>query len=478
VATLRVKQRGGEPRFYVRWREGSRFIEKALGLAWVVPSGDPESKRNAAGVEIGERVGEWIERKGRPASGYLSPRQASASVAEAQMRHRAEQEASVGLTPAQRKAQRLRERISQLEAEVDRLEGDQVPTFADAAEAWYVHRRDVKRLKPSSLRDYRQALDGRILPTLGRLKLREVDERAIVRFRDALAAERKTVNGQEVAALTPRTVNKLLVLVDGILGHACRSEGLGGFGLASNPAQAVEKVSDRRVDTTDYLSMAEVALVVDALARGKHRPATEADSEEEIEAAARRMENARDAAAVSIAGFAGLRLGEIIALRWADVSFAEDRITVRRSVVRGHEDTPKGKRARDVPMAEPVAQALAKLQSEIREYAKAAGIPVPDDREGYVLVGRTGERIDGDNLRKRYAAASKAIGLRAVKFHGLRHTFVTAAREGFGVDRVQAMAGHQDAQTAQRYAHPKSRSTDAKLLTDILAAEVAASALA
>jgi hypothetical protein len=54
------------------------------------------------------------------------------------------------------------------------------------------------------------------------------------------------------------------------------------------------------------------------------------------------------------------------------------------------------------------------------------------------------------------------------------HSFVTAAREGFGADRVQQMAGHEDARTAQRYAHARSAADDAERLSVVLAAQMPA----
>jgi integrase len=91
---------------------------------------------------------------------------------------------------------------------------------------------------------------------------------------------------------------------------------------------------------------------------------------------ARNADDKRDAAAVLIAGFAGLRRGEIIGLRWGDVSLTDARIDVRRAVVLGKEVTPKSGKARMVPMARQVAQALADLDAARRAHAEAGGFPL------------------------------------------------------------------------------------------------------
>ena len=55
---------------------------------------------------------------------------------------------------------------------------------------------------------------------------------------------------------------------------------------------------------------------------------------------------AESLALILLAGEAGLRSGEIGALRWTDVDFAKREVNVRRNLVRGKEGTPKGGKAR------------------------------------------------------------------------------------------------------------------------------------
>ena len=77
----------------------------------------------------------------------------------------------------------------------------------------------------------------------------------------------------------------------------------------------------------------------------------------------RATERERDGALYLTAAFTGLRLGELLALRWGDVDFDSDAIRVERSYTAGREGTPKSGRGRAVPMMEEVAQALAQLAS-------------------------------------------------------------------------------------------------------------------
>jgi integrase len=66
-----------------------------------------------------------------------------------------------------------------------------------------------------------------------------------------------------------------------------------------------------------------------------------------------------------LAGDAGLRLGEVLALRWEDVDLVAGRLTVTRQLRKGIEGTPKGGRRRSVPMTASLISALKSL-SQVR----------------------------------------------------------------------------------------------------------------
>ncbi|HEV7804781.1 MAG TPA: tyrosine-type recombinase/integrase [Solirubrobacteraceae bacterium] len=125
--------------------------------------------------------------------------------------------------------------------------------------------------------------------------------------------------------------------------------------------------------------------------------------------------NEQDAAIYLAAAFTGLRLGDLIALRWRDVDFASHAIRVRSSYARGQLTTPKSGKVRSVPMAPDVATALAALGRRER----CTG---DDD---LVFVGDVGGYLDGSALRRRYAATLQRAGLRPLRFHDLRHRFGT-----------------------------------------------------
>jgi integrase len=113
-------------------------------------------------------------------------------------------------------------------------------------------------------------------------------------------------------------------------------------------------------------------------------------------------------AAFLVAGEAGLRRGEIIALDWDDVNFRSGNINVRRSSWRGVIGTPKSGRERVVPMTPRLAATLKAHQHKRgqRVFCTADGKPLTQGLTEWPL-----------------RRALKRAELRPAGWHVLRHTF-------------------------------------------------------
>jgi integrase len=153
-----------------------------------------------------------------------------------------------------------------------------------------------------------------------------------------------------------------------------------------------------------------------------------------------------DSALFTTAAMTGLRVGELVALRWRDVDWTASRIRVRQSFVLGEFGTPKSRRStRSVPMVDQVGGELQRLHV-------AAGEPTDD-----VLVFAdpfTGEPLSKAAILKRFRLALTAAKLdNTHRFHDLRHTFGTQmAAVGVPLRTLQEWMGHRDAATTARYA--------------------------
>jgi integrase len=289
-------------------------------------------------------------------------------------------------------------------------------TFADAAEDWLQHGEQVRGLKRSTVGDYRSALDRHLLPAFGTRRLEDVTSRTIeVWLRDWIA-----MNGKQ------RQARKLVAILHGVLERARKAHG-----LPSNPAADVEKPRIR----------------YDASAYDFYSP-------EEVHALVRAAPSEQDGVMFLVAAFAGLRRGELIALRWRDVDFGGSALRVHGNFSHGEVVTPKGNRGRVLPMIPEVAKRLARLSQRER-------FTGPDD---LVFPGPAGGHLDASALRRRFTRARGAAALRPLRFHDLRHTFGSVAINRASIVLVQAWMGHADVQTTSRYLHHKSRADEADLL--------------
>jgi integrase len=303
-------------------------------------------------------------------------------------------------------------------------------TFADAAAEFLSHAERDRALKPSTLRGYRSIVGAYLLPAFGGRPVEEVTTDQIERWRGELVGKQR--------ALSNASKNRILVLLRGILGRACKVHR-----LPANPAARVERHRERASDDIHIFTPEEVW----ALVRG-------AGSEQ-------------DAAIFLTAAFTGLRRGELLALRWRDVDFACSSVRVRASYAAGALTTPKSGKVRAVPLAPDVAEALARLLRR----------PWFTGEDDLVFPGETGSYLDGSALRRRYAAALRRAGLRPLRFHDLRHTFGTRMIAKADIRRVQEWMGHADVQTTMRYLHFAPREEDARLVAEAFATEAASTAI-
>jgi len=278
-------------------------------------------------------------------------------------------------------------------------------TFADAAAEWLRYVEHDRKRRPSTVRDYRIVVDKGLVPALGEAPLEVLSSGHIDTFRAQLVAEGR---------LSARTINKYLALIHGILKRAQRV-----YGLSANAAAGVERQPTRPSGDFDVLSATEVEALVRAAA------------------------SSQDAALFATAAYAGLRLGELRALRWRDIAFSKRLIHVRRSYVACDEGVPKSGRVRSVPMIDQVVRVLDGLSRRDRF----------TQDEDLVFCNELGEHFDDSALRRRFYAARKRAGLSQIRFHDLRHTFGTLAVQVFPLSDVKAYMGHADIATTMIYVH-------------------------
>jgi integrase len=124
------------------------------------------------------------------------------------------------------------------------------------------------------------------------------------------------------------------------------------LGLPANPALAADERREQHPGVLLYYSPDEVRAITSAVAAGVRRARPDGRSANQIAC------DEQDAGLLRGAAYTGLRLGELLALRWHDVEFDRDLITVSRATSAGVEISTKSGRLRRVPLP---AQAKAAL---------------------------------------------------------------------------------------------------------------------
>lgn len=290
-------------------------------------------------------------------------------------------------------------------------------TIAALAEDWIAYGIHERDWKPSTLSDNRSVVNAYIDPILGPHRPEKLTAEHIEQWRDELVEER---------GVSRRTANKALIVLGAILERGRK------HGLVSNAVREVPKLRDR-YDPNDY----------------------DFFSPEEVEQLAGAAASEQDGTIYLVAAFTGLRMGEVIALRWRDVNFDGESLHVYASYALGTLTAPKSGLARTVPMAE---QVLAALTAHKRHLSDTG-------REALVFPGERRSYLDGSALRRRYKKALVKAKLRPLRFHDLRHTFGSIAINEATIIQVQAWMGHADVQTTMKYMHHRNRAGDAKLLS-------------
>ncbi|HWK30121.1 MAG TPA: site-specific integrase [Solirubrobacter sp.] len=296
--------------------------------------------------------------------------------------------------------------------------------FLEGAEKGEIPTRSGKRYKPATLRGYRRALRLRVLPKLGDMKLSDVTRADVQDLADKLTG----------AGLAASTVQNTLDPVRKIFDRAVKRDL-----VAVDPTEGLElRRPDGRRDR--IASPTEAVRLLAALP----------DAERALYATAM---------------YAGLRRGELRALRWDDVDLPGRRINVERGWddEEGEQDGKSEAARRPVPIVKPLARELAahKLRT---------------GRDGDALVfGLSGnEPFYPATVRRRALAAWEASNEKALKaaadtgqdpqsvellepigLHESRHTCASGLiASGANAKTIQKVMGHASIQvTFDVYGH-------------------------
>jgi site-specific recombinase XerD len=143
-------------------------------------------------------------------------------------------------------------------------------------------------------------------------------------------------------------------------------------------------------------------------------------------------------AIIKTAFYTGLRLNEVVNLRWNNIDLE------RRLIIVGDEHfTTKSKKQRCVPICEELIK-LLKVLSERQEV-----------NEGFVFCKPDGSAYTGDYASKCFKDACRTLGNdEGIHFHSLRHSFASnLVQKGVSLYVVKELLGHSSISTTEIYSH-------------------------
>ncbi len=269
-------------------------------------------------------------------------------------------------------------------------------TFNDLADEYSNHAKDKPRL------DYWRE-------TFGPERLDSITPARIAKERDKLLAEetdRKDAATGEFKKRTGATVNRYLAALSSCLSYGVKELQW----LERNPMERVRKPAENK-GRVRFLSDDERAALLEAC-----RP------------------HADLYLAVVLSLTTGARQAEIMSLRWPQIDFARQVITLS--------ETKNGDR-RALPL---VGQALDLLRERGR--VRTLG----DDR--IFPPTRAAKKADCLDLRDPWTKALKAAGIENFHWHDLRHTAASyLAMSGVSLVEIAKVLGHRTLQMVARYSH-------------------------
>jgi integrase len=286
-------------------------------------------------------------------------------------------------------------------------------TFTEVAEDWKAIA--LPKLKPRTAAIYEVGIRVHLAPRIGHLRIGEITT-------DHVA---KVIAEMEASGKAASTIRNALAPLNRIFKWAVRRGLIPSNPMADLDSSERPKDADRPIRV---LSREEIGRLLDA-------------AEE------------RYWLLLATALFSGLRLGELLGLRWKDIDFGAEVIRVRTRLDRQgeHVALKQPKSARDVVLMPSLAKRL-KAHRLASLYSLDEDLVFPSDK---------GTGLDHRNVRNRafYRAVARAglnrPGERTLTFHDLRHVFASILiAEGNNVVYVSRQMGHaKPSITLNVYAH-------------------------
>ena len=293
--------------------------------------------------------------------------------------------------------------------------------YKDWIYTWLLEKKDY--IKESTYANYSNNIFNHIIPKLGNYYLNELNHKIIQDFLLELSKNgRKDNNG----GLAEKTIKDITIIIKGSIKKGINEDKIKHIELTFNYPK------DNKENKLYVLTKREQNKITSYVLKNI---------------------NSRNIGLL-ISLYSGIRIGELCALRWADVDFKKNCLTINKTIQRVYikdKDkniskviitTPKTKNAnREIPINKDFLEILKKVKS---------------DKKYYILTGNE-KYIEPRTYRKYFNKILDELRIKHFNFHSLRHTFATNCIS-LGVDykTVSELLGHANVNiTLNLYVHPR-----------------------
>lgn len=182
----------------------------------------------------------------------------------------------------------------------------------------------------------------------------------------------------------------------------------------------------------------------------------------------------------------GIRLGELLGLRWEDIDTRKNMLNIRRTLNRLPKVDYNGVgNSTEIVIQEPKTKnsvrSIPLMQITIKELQQWRNIQFADARtageiyndSGFIVTNQIGGYIEPRTFKDYYDEILEASGFGHYTFHALRHTFATRALEqGMDSKTLSTLLGHYSVSfTLDTYTHvlDSQKHEEMKLMEDLFA---------
>lgn len=296
--------------------------------------------------------------------------------------------------------------------------------FKDWVEEWLEFKR--RYVKESTYANYLILLKNQILPAIGERKLGEINTKVVQELVGEWV-EYGRIDGK--GGLSKKTIRDLVTIL-----KLCIHD-YGKMHCCNTPVIEIEYPTNMKSERREVLSKEQQEYLLNVIKKN--------------------LEFESLGYAFSL--YTGIRIGELCALKWADVDMKKHSIivskTLQRIYIKGEKGrtgntkititSPKSAKAvREIPLSEALYEMVNTLCCH--------------EKDAYLLTG-TSKYIEPRLYRKHYQKFLKENHMEYIRFHGLRHTFATRCVEsGADYKVVSEILGHASVNlTMNLYVHPQ-----------------------